>query len=88
MCGYTCWTLASAHSRVTGFSVIAMAVYCFKITYLYRKNKTKKNCFTGIVALSAWHNKTDTCANSVDPDETTRRNEPSHQDLQCLPFCF
>ena len=26
-------------------------------------------------------------ANSVDPDETAH-NEPSHQDLHCLPFCF
>ena len=25
--------------------------------------------------------------NSVDPDETAR-NEPSHQDLHCLPFCL
>ena len=29
----------------------------------------------------------DTYANSVDPDETAR-NEPSHQDIYCLPFCF
>ena len=34
---------------------------------------------------SARQTKTDTCANSVDPDETAR-NEPSHQDLHCLPF--
>ena len=26
-------------------------------------------------------------ANSVDPDETAL-NEPSHQDLHCLPFCY
>ena len=31
--------------------------------------------------LSSRQTKTDTCANSVDPDETAR-NEPSHQDLQ------
>ena len=31
--------------------------------------------------------KTDTCANSVDPDKTAH-NEPSHQDLHCLPFCL
>ena len=31
--------------------------------------------------------KTDPCANSVDPDETAR-HEPSHQDLHCLPFRF
>ena len=29
---------------------------------------------------------TNTYANSVDPDEKAR-NEPSHKDLQCLPFC-
>ena len=28
-----------------------------------------------------------TCAHSVDPDERAR-NEPSHQDLHCLPFYF
>ena len=33
------------------------------------------------------HVRTDTCANSVDPDEMAR-DEPSHQDLYCLPFCF
>ena len=26
-------------------------------------------------------------ANSIDPDEMAH-NEPSHQDLHCLPFCF
>ena len=26
-------------------------------------------------------------ANSVDPDETAH-NEPSHQDIRCLPFCI
>ena len=26
-------------------------------------------------------------ANSVDPNETVH-NEPSHQDLHCLPLCF
>ena len=30
---------------------------------------------------------TNITANSVDPDETGR-NEPSHQDLHCLPFFF
>ena len=30
---------------------------------------------------------TDTFANSEDPDETDR-NEPSHHELYCLPFCF
>ena len=30
---------------------------------------------------------TDTFANSADPDETVS-NEPSHQDLHCLPFCL
>ena len=29
----------------------------------------------------------DTSANSEDPDETDR-NEPSHRDLHCLPFCI
>ena len=34
---------------------------------------------------SGWSTKTDTYANSVDPEETAR-NEPSHLDLHCLPF--
>ena len=37
--------------------------------------------------LSARQTKTDTCANSVDPDEMAH-NEPSHLDLHCMPFCF
>ena len=37
--------------------------------------------------LSVRQTKTDTCANSVDLDETAR-NEPSHLDLLCLPFLF
>ena len=36
---------------------------------------------------SVLHTLTYTCANSADPDETAR-NEPSHQDLLCLPFCL
>ena len=39
------------------------------------------------LTLSAQQTKTDTCANSVDPDETAR-NGPSHQDLHYLPFGF
>ena len=27
-------------------------------------------------------------ANSVDPDETARKKEPSHQGLRCLPFLY
>ena len=38
-------------------------------------------------ALSALQTKTMSFANSVDPDETAH-NEPSHQDLHCLPFLF
>ena len=37
--------------------------------------------------LSALQTKTNTCGNSVDPDDTAR-NEPSHQDLHCLPSLF
>ena len=37
--------------------------------------------------LSTLQTNTETYANSADPDETAR-NEPSHQDLHCLPFCF
>ena len=37
------------------------------------------------ITLPALQTKIDTCANSVDPDETAH-NEPSHQDLHCLPL--
>ena len=35
----------------------------------------------------ALETKTYALTNSVDPDETAR-NEPSHQDLHCLLFCY
>ena len=38
-----------------------------------------------MITLPALQTKIDTCANSVDPDETAH-NEPSHQDLHCLPL--
>ena len=31
--------------------------------------------------------KLNNCANSADPDETAR-DEPSHQDLHCLPYYY
>ena len=37
--------------------------------------------------LTAWQTNTYTFVNSVDPDETAR-NEPSHQELHCLPLYF
>ena len=40
-----------------------------------------------ILTFSALQTKTDTCANSVDPDEMAH-NEPSHQGLHYLLFCF
>ena len=40
-----------------------------------------------MLILSSLENNTDTVANSADPDETAR-NEPSHQDLHCLPLCY
>ena len=39
------------------------------------------------LTLSVLWTKTDTFANSVDPDETAHY-EPSHLDLHCLPFWF
>ena len=39
------------------------------------------------LTLSALQAETTLFANSVDPDEMAH-NEPSHQDLHCLPFCF
>ena len=37
------------------------------------------------LTFSALSTKTETLANSVDPDEMAR-NEPFHQDLRCFPF--
>ena len=39
------------------------------------------------LTLSVRQIKPNTCANSVDADDTARY-EPSHQDLHCLLFCF
>ena len=39
------------------------------------------------LTIVALQNKPDICLNSEDPDETAL-NEPSHQDIHCLPFCF
>ena len=43
--------------------------------------------FVQHLTVSLLLSKTGTCTNSADPDETAR-NEPSHQDLHSLPFCF
>ena len=40
-----------------------------------------------LLTLSFVQTNTDTFANSVYQDETAR-NEPSHLDLHCLPFCY
>ena len=40
-----------------------------------------------ILTISFLQTNTDIFANSEDPDETAR-NEPSHQDLHYLPFCY
>ena len=39
------------------------------------------------LTISSLQTKTDAFANNADPDETAH-NEPSHQDLHCLPFCY
>ena len=43
--------------------------------------------FMAGIMLSVQQTKTGTCTNSVDPAETAC-NEPSHQNLHFLPFCF
>ena len=40
-----------------------------------------------LLTLSFLQTKTDTFANSADPDETAH-TELYHLDLHCLPFCF
>ena len=40
-----------------------------------------------LLTLSALQTRPDICANSVGPDEMAH-DEPSHRDLNCLPFCF
>ena len=47
--------------------------------------KFDKDCLA--VAFLDGQTNTDTCANSVDRDETAR-NEPSHRDLHCSLFIF
>ena len=46
-------------------------------------------CFENktFLTLSSLQTNMDTFVNSVDPDETAH-NEPSHQDLHCLPFYY
>ena len=43
--------------------------------------------FPGWWTLVSLQTITDTTANRIDTDETAR-NEPSHLDLHCLPFCY
>ena len=45
------------------------------------------NAVLEALTLSALHTKLGTFANNAEPD-VTANNEPSHQDLHCLPFCF
>ena len=44
-------------------------------------------CKKLLLTLSAVQIQAYTFANSVDPEETAH-NEPSPQDLHCLPFCY
>ena len=41
----------------------------------------------GTLTVSVLQTKTDTFANSIDPDQMALSG-PSHEDLHCLPFCF
>ena len=52
-----------------------------------KKNTTIVNNWDKTGTLSSLQTRTDTFANSLDPNETAR-NEPSHPDLHSLPFCF
>ena len=53
--------------------------------YMYNQGKFSKNLNNKIlITLKAPNTTIAEFANTVDPDETAR-NEPSHQDLQCLP---
>ena len=61
-----------------------------KVTFtLFLSNKMVRVILSNNTALtlSSLQTNTGTFANSADPDETAH-NEPSHQDLQCLPFCY
>ena len=59
---------------------------CSSANYIafIRSVSIKSNSDVRSLTISARQIKTSTCANSVDPDETAR-NEPSHQELHCLP---
>ena len=50
-----------------------------------KKKKTADGKKVNTLTLSLLQTKTDSFANSADPDEMAR-NEPSHLDLHCLPF--
>ena len=76
-------------NRVKCFSVL----YAKKGYFNYFNNIINPCCHSqeivhklSLQTLLALQIKFHTCANSVDPDETVR-NEPSHQELHCLPFC-
>ena len=58
----------------------------FSKKYTHQKKHVISVAVISTIALSA-KTKTDTCANSVDPDEMAC-NELSHMDLHCLPICF
>ena len=66
--------------------------FFFFFFFLYKSTRKKRRGLANDIILrhslllSARKPK-DTCGNSVDLDETAR-NEPSHQDLHCLPYCF
>ena len=57
----------------------------FEDKILLRGKNIFNKCWQNQFTLSALQAETDTIANSVDPDEMAH-NEPSHLDLNCLPF--
>ena len=77
-------------------AIIVMILFWFCFSGLSKRIIRQKILVTGdwnqsryLIILTFWakQTKTNTCANREDPDETVR-NEPSHQDLHCLPIYF
>ena len=63
---------------------------CQALISLKKKKQIKMSSgadMIGKLTLSSLQTNTDAFANSADPDKIAH-NEPSHQELHCLPVCY
>ena len=78
------WNLAPKELRfalILKISDTKEATFCLQKLFSLAKWHIIFQVYLLTLTLSALKSKTDTFANSVDPDET------AHHDLHCLPFC-